>query len=116
MNEYKKLKNFKERCTESSNMRKRYPNRVCLYLSKYKTSTLPESEKKKYLVPQDLTVGQLIHVIRKRIKIDSTDAIFLFTESNIAPSTTIELGQVYTEHADPDGFLYMTYNTESTFG
>lgn len=116
MNEYKKLKTFEERRTESGNMRQRYPNRVCLYLSKCKNSTLPESEKRKYLVPHDLTVGQLIHVIRKRIQIGSKDAIFLFTESNIAPSTTMELGQVYAQHADPDGFLYMTYNTESTFG
>jgi GABA(A) receptor-associated protein len=85
-------------------------------LTKTSGSTLPESDKKKYLVPNDLTVGQLLHVIRKRIKITATDAIFLFTEKNISPATTAQLGQVYAENADPDGFLYMTYNTESTFG
>jgi len=116
MTDYKKLKTFDERRKEAMGMRQRYPNRVCLYLTKSKSSTLPDSDKKKYLVPHDLTVGQLLHVIRKRVDISPKEAIFLFTASNTCPPSTMPLGTVYTEHADPDGFLYMTYNSESTFG
>lgn len=116
MTHYKDLKTFDERRNESMSMRQRYPNRVCLYLTKSRSSKLPESDKKKYLVPHELTVGQLLHVIRKRVEINPTEAIFLFTESNICPPSTMQLGMVYAEHADQDGFLYMTYNSESTFG
>lgn len=116
MNDYKNLKSFDERRKESSTMRQKYPNRVCLYLTKSKNSTLPESDKKKYLVPHDLTIGQVMHVIRKRIDISPKEAIFLFTSNNVCPSTSTQIGTVYSEHADHDGFLYMTYNSESTFG
>jgi hypothetical protein len=40
----------------------------------------------RYLVPSDLTVGQFVYVIRKRIKLSPEKAIFIFT-SNVLPPT-----------------------------
>lgn len=41
---------------------------------------------RRYLVPADLTVGQFVYVIRKRIKLSSEKAIFIFVK-NVLPPT-----------------------------
>lgn len=91
-------------------------------------SNLEDIDKKKYLVPADLTVGQFVYVIRKvsilfhlfncfpqRIKLPAEQAIFLFVNGNI-PSNASLMSVIFDQHADPDGFLYITYSGESTFG
>jgi GABA(A) receptor-associated protein len=40
----------------------------------------------RYLVPADLTVGQFVYVIRKRIKLTPEKAIFVFVR-NVLPTT-----------------------------
>ena len=40
----------------------------------------------RYLVPADLTVGQFVYVIRKRIKLSAEKAIFIFVK-NVLPPT-----------------------------
>jgi len=40
----------------------------------------------RYLVPADLTVGQFVYVVRKRIKLSPEKAIFIFVK-NILPPT-----------------------------
>ena len=41
---------------------------------------------RRYLVPADLTVGQFIYVIRKRIKLPPERAIFIFVDNVIPPT------------------------------
>ena len=72
-------------------------------------------DKKKYLVPSDLTVGQFMFVIRKRLKLPPEQAIFLFVNGTIPPTAAL-MNQIYDEHRDVDGFLYITYSGENTFG
>lgn len=43
-------------------------------------------DKKKYLVPSDLTCGQFVYVIRKRLKLPAEKAIFLFVNGVIPPT------------------------------
>lgn len=76
---------------------------------------MQDIDKKKYLVPADLTCGQFLYVIRKRLKLEPEKAIFLFVDGKI-PATTAFLNTIYEEHKDPDGFLYMSYSDENVFG
>ncbi|CAN6821000.1 unnamed protein product, partial [Brassica oleracea] len=78
-------------------------------------SDVPDIDKKKYLVPADLTVGQFVYVVRKRIKLSPEKAIFIFVK-NVLPPTAAIMSAIYEEHKDEDGFLYMSYSGENTFG
>ncbi|KAL7165098.1 hypothetical protein ACSBR2_040889 [Camellia fascicularis] len=69
----------------------------------------------RYLVPADLTVGQFVYVIRKRIKLSAEKAIFIFVD-NVLPPTGSIMSSIYDEKKDEDGFLYVTYSGENTFG
>ena len=82
---------------------------------KVEKSDIPVIDKKKYLVPSDLTVGQFVYVIRKRIKLSPEKAIFIFV-NNVLPPTAALMSSVYEAHKDEDGFLYVTYSGENTFG
>jgi GABA(A) receptor-associated protein len=66
-------------------------------------------------VPADLTVGQFHYVIRKRIKLAPEKALFLFCSNSIPPNAAL-MSTVYEEQKDEDGFLYIQYSGESTFG
>ena len=75
----------------------------------------PCIDKEKYLVPVDLTMGQLSFVVRKRLKLKSSDALFLLVKKALCPATR-PVGDIYDAHHDTDGFLYVTYTLENTFG
>jgi GABA(A) receptor-associated protein len=78
-------------------------------------SDIPDIDKKKYLVPADLTVAQFVYVIRKRIKLQPEKAIFIFVNNTLPPTAAL-MSRIYAEQKDEDGFLYVTYSGESTFG
>ena len=78
-------------------------------------SDIEPIDKIKYLVPQDLTVGQFVYVVRKRIKLSPEKAIFIFI-NNVLPPPAALMSQIYDEQKDEDGFLYVQYSGENTFG
>eukprot|EP00268_Persea_americana_P052743 TRINITY_DN5925_c4_g2_i5.p1 TRINITY_DN5925_c4_g2~~TRINITY_DN5925_c4_g2_i5.p1 ORF type:complete len:113 (+),score=22.41 TRINITY_DN5925_c4_g2_i5:753-1091(+) len=55
-------------------------------VEKAERSDILNIDKKKYLVPADLTVGQFVYVIRKRIRLSAEKAIFIFVD-NVLPPT-----------------------------
>ena len=75
---------------------------------KVEKSDIATIDKKKYLVPADLTVGQFVYVIRKRIKLSPEKAIFIFVDE-VLPPTAALMSSIYEEHKDEDGFLYITF-------
>eukprot|EP00980_Cylindrotheca_fusiformis_P002713 scaffold627_cov125-Cylindrotheca_fusiformis.AAC.30 len=106
---------LEKRKSEAERIRVKYPDRVPVICEKADRSDIPDIDKKKYLVPADLTVGQFHYVIRKRIKLAPEKALFLFCSNSIPPNAAL-MSTVYEEQKDEDGFLYIQYSGESTFG
>ncbi|RLN72518.1 hypothetical protein BBJ28_00009488 [Nothophytophthora sp. Chile5] len=114
-----------KRQAEAQRIRSKYPDRIpvraplwyelLVICEKADRSDIPDIDKKKYLVPADLTVGQFVYVIRKRIKLSPEKAIFIFI-NNVLPPTAALMSNIYEEQKDVDGFLYITYSGENTFG
>lgn len=115
MTTFKENHPLKKRMDESTRIRKKYPDRVPVIVEKAESSDIEILDKKKYLVPGDLTVGQFVYVVRKRIKLEPEKAIFLFINNTLPPAASL-MSQIYKEHKDTDGFLYIIYSGESTFG
>ena len=93
----------------------KYPDRVPVIVKKADKSRLPDIDRKKYLVPKDVTVGQFISIIRNRIKLDPSQAIFMFIDNEL-PSLSTPLVEVYDKYKDDDEALYVIYTGENTFG
>ncbi|CAN3372507.1 hypothetical protein DIURU_004995 [Diutina rugosa] len=106
---------FEKRKAEAARITQRFKDRVPVICEKVENSDIPEIDKRKYLVPVDLSIGQFVYVIRKRIKLPSEKAIFIFV-NDILPPTAALISTIYEEHKDEDGFLYVLYSGENTFG
>lgn len=66
-------------------------------------------------MPRDLTIGQFIYVIRRRLRLPPEKAIYLFCSGHI-PASSALVHSVYEQYKDVDGFLYITYSGENVFG
>ena len=113
---------FEKRKAEAERIRQKYADRIpvshrhhsqiyvtlnysiltvifCLQVicEKVEKSDIATIDKKKYLVPSDLTVGQFVYVIRKRIKLSPEKAIFIFVDE-VLPPTAALMSSIYEEH------------------
>ena len=106
---------FEKRAAEAARIREKYPDRIPVICEKEPRSDIAPVDKRKYLIPIDLTVGQFVYVIRKRISIPPEKAIFIFVNNTLPPTAAL-MSTVYEQHKDEDGFMYMMYSGENTFG
>lgn len=110
-----------------------------MIVEKAPKARIGDLDKKKYLVPSDLTVGQFYFLIRKRIHLRPEDALFFFV-NNVIPPTSATMGSLYQvssnstfyfqlfiknknvyifslkEHHEEDYFLYIAYSDENVYG
>lgn len=119
--EFKMQHSFDKRKEESSRLRNKHQDKIPIIMEKSNTLHLEMVDKnavikQKYLIDKDLTIGQLLFIIRKQVKLDPSQALFVFVDNKHIPMTTSTLGEVYGKYMDSDGFLYMTYSGENMFG
>ena len=116
-NSFKNKYTFPKRLEESTRIRTKFPDRVPVIVEKSETANdaLPNLKKQKYLVPYDITSGQFMFIIRKRIQLEPHVALFMFIGNELSQSATL-FGNLYENKKDEDGFLYITYSGENTFG
>ena len=112
---YKNDHPYEKRAAEAARIREKYPDRIPVICEREPRSNIPPVDKRKYLIPMDLTVGQFVYVIRKRISIPPEKAIFIFVNNTLPPTAAL-MSTVYESHKDQDGFMYMMYSGENTFG
>jgi GABA(A) receptor-associated protein len=114
MVDFKSKWTFEQRTLESARLREKFLNRIPVVIKAGNKSS-PPIDKYKYLVPGELTLGEFIYILRKRIKLHPAQALFVFIDG-ILPPVSKSLRELYAENADPDGFLYLSYSLENTFG
>jgi GABA(A) receptor-associated protein len=112
---FKRKHSFAERFSEAKRIKEKYPDRIPIIVEKINNSKAPMIDKNKYLVPCDLTVGQFIYVIRKRMELPAEQALYLFIKDTIPPSSAL-MFHMYEWYKDHDGYLYVFYSSENTFG
>ena len=119
---FKQTTSFKDRQRGSWRLLHKYPNRIPVIIEKNnrknrknKKHTLQQLPKNKFLVPKKLTIGQFVYVIKQKLELQPEEAIFLFV-NNTLPKVTDRMVDVYETHKDKDGYVYITYFNENTFG
>lgn len=95
---------------------KKYPNRVPVIVNKMKNSQLPDIDKVKYLVPGEMTLAQFMVILRKKIKLNESDSIFIFTNNDTLVSTSSIISCIYNEYKSSNDLLYLYYIECNTFG
>lgn len=103
---------FDERVRESTSVLEKYPERIPIIVQSRGGIVL---DKIKYLVPKDLTIGQFVYVLRKRIKLTPEKGLFIFVDKTV-PMMSCSIGEIYFKHANKDKFLYLEVSEEGAFG
>lgn len=121
---FKQANSLQDRLEQFKKVTEAHPNKIPVIVERAPqaassrrspASTLPDIDKNKYLVPGDLTVAQFLCLIRKRIKLSNDQALFIYVNGTL-PATSAMFSSIYADHKDEDGFLYVVYTGESSFG
>eukprot|EP01083_Nonionella_stella_P065059 170132_1 len=112
---FKKQHSLQERQSKATRVLSKYNDRVPVICERDPHSCIKDMERCKILVPRELTMAQFVKVIRKRIELGCEQSIFLFINDTLVPNGKMMI-DVYEEHKDADGFLYISYAAENSFG
>ena len=117
MSKFKNQNTFEDMSKECRRILSKYKDRVPIIVEKGTScKSLPDFDKNKYLVPNNITMGQFISTIRKRIQLEPTKAIFYFVDDTHIPSPSDSLETIYSKYKDPTGFLFLTVTGENVYG
>ena len=131
---FKQRNSLPERQAAVASIRAKFPNKVPVIVERFKKvsflklvcrnsklynlqeKSLPVIDKVKFLVPRELTVGQLATIVRNRLSLNQLDSFFLFNKSGTMVTMSMTVSDLYSESMDSDGFLYIEYASQETFG
>jgi GABA(A) receptor-associated protein len=113
---YKQSSGLEQRKEQYKRVTEAHPNKIPVIVEKAPNSTLPAIPKNKFLVPGELTVAQFANVIRKNIKLGMEEALVLYINGSLQAASAM-FSTIYEDFKDPeDGFLYVVYTGEASFG
>ena len=100
---------LEQRTSESKRILEKYPDKIPIICEKYiKDGSAYNMDKNKFLAGSDLTMGQFLYIIRKRIKMKPTEALYLFVDNMIIPGSEL-LINVYNNHKFQRYKIFLTY-------
>jgi hypothetical protein len=104
------------RLQESTKIVKKHPGRLPIIVVP-NSAKAPSINNHKYIVPKDIPLGQFMAIIRSKMSMDPKEALYLFiSDQKLMCSPTNMIDVLYNQYKHPDGYLYVYYDLESTFG
>ncbi len=112
------LKNpFDHRISVSQKLLIKYPDRVPVIVGRSEIKNTPEMNRHKYIAPRDFTFAKFSQELRNYIpSLHPQTGLFFFLPNNILPPGSALMSHLYEKHKSNDGFLYLAYACENTFG
>jgi GABA(A) receptor-associated protein len=113
---FKDKYSFEERFDEVQRIKKKYPEHIPVICEKdINSAGIASCDKCKYLLKRNMTICEFIYIIRTKIKLSPEKGLFFFI-NGVIPAMNEMMCTIYRNHKSNDGFLYMRYTSENTFG
>merc|ERR1719189_1900308 len=108
---------FEQRKVEAKDSRTRYPTKIPIVIEKSMSEKkIGRIDKLKWLVPHEMTIFQFSLILRQRLQCPPQTQFFLLINGRDFPPLNTALASIYKKYCDKDGYLYLTYSSQESFG
>ena len=115
--DYKKSVPLEQRQSDFKKVMETNKGRIPIICERCPGSTAPVIQKKKFLVPPEMRVGQFGEIIRRKLELSKEAALFFLVNGTHSLSGNQLMSEVYAKLKDPeDSFLYIGYSNEMVWG
>lgn len=90
----------------------KYPDRIPIIFHEGRGIEL---KKKKFIAPEDMTLGNIMVILRKYVNLKETEAMFPIINNELPPISE-SICSLYDRCKDEEEVLNITVRKESTFG
>ena len=129
---FKEEFSFDERRLQFERIREKHPHKIAVIMERAplrhlrgSAATPPLVRQRKYLFAHGVTIGQFRHMVELQLKEEEEGEeeeeeedqprLRLFVRRSLA-KLTATMDEVYYDHKDKDGFLYVSYASENVYG
>uniref|UniRef100_A0A7E4UW56 Autophagy-related protein n=1 Tax=Panagrellus redivivus TaxID=6233 RepID=A0A7E4UW56_PANRE len=114
---YKEKLPFCCRKSEAQNYKNHHEDMIPIICERFHhEKRIPPLPNCQFLLPKHATVGQLQALIKRNLGDFAGMAVYLLIANEFLPCLTENLSQLYRDHRDQDGFLYISYSSEDSYG
>ena len=115
--DYKKSVPLEQRQSDFKKVMETNKGRIPIICERCPGSTAPVIQKKKFLVPPEMRVGQFGEIIRRKMELSKEAALFFLVHGTHSLSGNQLMSEVYDKFKGPeDSFLYIGYSNEMVWG
>jgi len=114
---FKDRRPFSARQKDVAEIKRQQPDKIPVIIERFDGErSLPLLDRCKFLVPDHITVAELMQIVRRRLQLHPEQAFFLLVNEKSILSNSMTMSQLYCTEQDQDGFLYIVYTSQPAFG